>query len=504
MVSKRKLKNLYEATHVPYWLLAIIILVFILRIPSLFEPFAYGDEMIYLTLGQAIKSGIPLYSGIHDNKPPLLYLTAAVAGNVFWFRAILAIWSVFTIIFFSKLAHALFPKKETLQKVATLIFAILYTIPLLEGNIANSEVFMIGFTILAFWILLSKKLTPKNLILAGVLFSVAALFKIPAAFELPVIIIFWVITVKKLNKKSIKTIFVNSLYLTVGFLVPILLTFVWYWAKGAFNEYLVAAFLQNVGYLSTFRPDVVQEPFLVRNLPLLIRAGIVALGIIILWVNKKRLSNQYIFLTIWLLLALFAVALSERPYPHYLIQIVPIISFYFAMLFTLKNKEQTLVIIPLFLAFFVPYYYNFWHYPTVSYYTRFAKLATGNISKQEYFEGFGGNVVRNYKIADFINKTSRPNDNIFVWGDNASIYALTRKLPPIKFVADYHIKDFSSPQETIQSLNNNPPSFIVIHPGADDFGLLNKFLKQKYILLTQIEESEVWKFIPTSFPDNGF
>lgn len=499
MVSKRKLKDLYEATHVDYWLLALVILAFIFRIPSLFEPFSYGDEMIYLTLGQAIKSGVPLYSGIHDNKPPLLYITAAIAGNVFWFRAILAIWSVFTIIIFSKLTHALFPKKDTLQKVATVIFAIAYTIPLLEGNVANSEVFMIGFSMLAFYILLAKKLTPKILIISGMLFSIAALFKIPAAFELPVIVVYWVITAKKLNIKSVKKIVISSVYIVIGFTLPILITFVWYWLKGSFSEYLIAAFLQNVGYLSSFRPEDVQEPFLTRNFPLLIRAAVVALGTIVLWVNNKRLSKQFIFLTIWLLLALFAVTLSERPYPHYLIQIVPIVSIYFAMLFTLKNKEQTLVIIPLFLAFFVPYFYNFWHYPTLSYYTRFARLATSNISKEEYFESFGGNVVRNYKIANFVNNTTQPTDNIFVWGDNSSIYALTRRLPPIKFVADYHIKDFSSPEETIRLLNIDPPQLIIIHPDADDFSLLDKFLKQNYILLTRIDGSDIWKLMPTEF-----
>ena len=55
-----------------------------------FEPYYYGDEMIYLALGQGLRQGIPLYLGLHDNKPPLLYLTAAISGNLFLFKVILA------------------------------------------------------------------------------------------------------------------------------------------------------------------------------------------------------------------------------------------------------------------------------------------------------------------------------------------------------------------------------------------------------------------------------
>ena len=152
--------------QIPTWLVLIFGLVIILRIPSFFEPFSYGDEMIYLTLGQAIKKGMVLYRDIHDNKPPLLYILAAAAGNVFWFRAILSAWSLATIYLFWRLMDALFPQKKSLQKVATVIFSILTTIPLFEGHVANAEVFMIGPTIAAFLILFTKTLNSKNLFFA--------------------------------------------------------------------------------------------------------------------------------------------------------------------------------------------------------------------------------------------------------------------------------------------------------------------------------------------------
>src|SRR3990170_5025838 len=173
--------------HTPTWLFFVLSIVFILRIPSFFEPYSYGDEMIYLTLGEAIRRGIPLYSGIHDNKPPLLYIMAAVAGRLFWFKAILAIWHLITVFIFFKLSEIIFPKRKSAQKIATIVFALLTTIPLLEGNIVNAELFMIGPTIMAFYILLSKKLSFRKIFAAGVLFSFSSLFKVPAVFDVPII-----------------------------------------------------------------------------------------------------------------------------------------------------------------------------------------------------------------------------------------------------------------------------------------------------------------------------
>lgn len=151
------LKIINKKLHTPTWLFLLMFVVLILRIPSFFEPYSYGDEMIYLSLGEAVRQGVPLYKSIHDNKPPLLYIMAALSGSLFWFKAILAIWNLLTIFVFWKLSQRLFPKKIKLQKIATVLLGLLTTLPFLEGNIANAELFMIGPTILAFYLLLGKK-----------------------------------------------------------------------------------------------------------------------------------------------------------------------------------------------------------------------------------------------------------------------------------------------------------------------------------------------------------
>lgn len=489
----RKINKTLDKIHLPHWLTILLGLIFILRIPSFFEPFSYGDEMIYLNLGNAIQKGLTLYKDIHDNKPPLLYFLAAIAGNVFWFRVILTTWMLTTTVLFYKLTKKLFPKNTSVQKVSVITFGILTTLPLLEGQIANAELFMIGPIILAFYLNFEKTNQIKAFV-GGLLLGIAVLFKVPAIFDLGTIIFIWFILFLNHKKTLSKSIKQTSLLL-FGVFTPIALTLIWYYTKAAFPEYLKAAFLQNIGYLSSWRPSDIQEPFLVRNLPLIIRGVVVGVGLVLLTLGRKKLSKTFIFSSAWLLFALFGVTLSERPYPHYLIQIVPAISLLIGFLFANKSREQSLAIIPLFLATLVPVYYKFWYYPTLPYYERFFLFATKQISKEEYFSRFDDKVVRNYQIAKYILSSSGPDEKIFVWGDSSAIYALTKRLPPIKYVANYHISDFSSHEELINSLENNKPSFIVILPEEKLFPELNNFINKYYILIEGVDHAQIWRLL---------
>lgn len=490
---KKLYNKLITIIDTPLWLEIFFAILFILRIPSFFEPYYYGDEMIYLTLGEGVRQGIPLYLGLHDNKPPLLYLTAAISGNLFLFKVILAFWSLITVYLFWKLVKHLFPKQQNLQKISTIIFGVLTTIPLFEGNTVNAELFMIGPVILAFWILLSKKNNFKNLFISGCLFSIAALFKIPAAFDILGIIVFWLIYIKWTTiKKFIK----KSFLLSLGFIVPIGLTFIWYYFAGGFKEYLIAAFLQNFGYVSSWRPTTVELSFIQKNGPLLIRAGVMFLGFIGLFLARKKISKEFVFISAWLLATLFAVTLSERPYPHYFVQSLAPVSILLGMLFSLKTVEQSLTVIPLTIAFFVPFYYKFWYYPTTSYYTRFVKFITKQITKQEYFNSFSPYLNLNYEISDFLIKSSTKDDKVFVWSnDSSAIYSLSRRLPPTKYVADYHFKDFSNPKETITMLSKTMPKFIVITENSFNFPELSTFVNENYYIISEVGTTQIWLFM---------
>lgn len=449
--------------------------------------------MIYLALGEGVRQGIPLYLGLHDNKPPLLYLTAAVAGNVFIFKVLLAVFNLLSIYLFWKVVKTLFPKKDALATVSTILFGILTTIPLFEGNIANAENFMMVPTLLAILYLFTKKLDFRNTFIIGLLFSIASLFKIVAAFDILGLVAFWFIYIN--SKKDFVETIKKIVYLSIGFVIPIALTFVWYYFKGAFEEYLIAAYLQNFGYLSSWKRSSEEIPFLVKNGPLLIRFCLMIFGFAVLWVAKNKLSKPFVFITAWLLATLFAVSLSERPYPHYFLQSVAPVSILLGMLFALKSVEQSLTVIPLAIAFFVPFYFKFWYYPTISYYQRFVEFASGQITKEIYFSKFSSHLNENYQVAEFLAKSLDKNDRVFIWGnDSSAIYSLSRRLPPIKYVADYHIVDFSTPEMTIKELETTMPKFIVTTPNSKPFEELSVFLDENYYIISEIGLSKIWLY----------
>ncbi len=176
----------------------LLLIVFIFRLPSLFEPYWYGDEGIYLTIGMAIKKGYLLYRDIYDNKPPLLYLVAALTnGRQFWFRFFLSTSLLVSIHFFYRLCLLFFENQTKKAKIATVLFSLLTTIRAFEGNIANSELFILLPTIFGFFLFLKEKQENKegflSIFFIGTLLSSAFLYKVPAVFDFTTLLFFLVL-----------------------------------------------------------------------------------------------------------------------------------------------------------------------------------------------------------------------------------------------------------------------------------------------------------------------
>src|SRR3989338_9380197 len=124
----------------------------ILRFPSLFEPYWYGDEGIYQAIGIAINNGQPLYKDIWDNKPPLLYLIYSfLNSDQFATKSASLISGLLSVLLFFFLAKKLFDSKSgaKVYLLTTTIFALIFGLPIIEGNIANAENFMLLPIILA-------------------------------------------------------------------------------------------------------------------------------------------------------------------------------------------------------------------------------------------------------------------------------------------------------------------------------------------------------------------
>jgi len=474
-----------------YWFILFLIFL-ILRVPSLFEPYWYGDEGIYLVLGQAIRKGITLYSHIHDNKPPTLYYLAALGQTVFGFRLLLLIFMAPTIYFFHRLSQFFLSQKGS--KIATFIFLILTSIPFFEGNIANAEVFMLLPTIVGVLLLVKPKPKVQNIIFSGFLLGIAFTIKIPVAIEFAFLCLWLFID----NLDSFQKAFFkikNILIFGVAFLLPITFWGIYYYMQGAFIPFLNASLFQNFGYLSSWSTgtqtsSVSSGGVVTRFLILLI-----SWALIFLLKNKEIISKKFSFLLFWFSATIFGSLLSGRPYPHYLIQVLPPLTLIIVECLDFKEKKkQILSACSLFLFIIIVFKFKFYFYPVFSYYSNFYSYTIGQKSKTDYRNYFGSQTNDIYQISDFIKANTNPTDKIFVWGDQAYIYALSNRSPSSKYVASYHIADFNGYESTMNKLKANLPKFIIYYkmPGRS-FPDLDNFIDSYYFTVKVVGDATIFK-----------
>src|SRR3989344_6687241 len=231
-----------------YLLLAsILFLTFILRFPSLFEPFWYGDEGIFAAVARNLNFGGILYQTAWDNKPPVIYITYAAifktfGVSMFWLRLITIIVVLSTSALIYEIAKGIFSEKRAL--VATLIFGTLTSLRLIEGNLSLTEIFMILPISLAMFVVILRKFDYISLFFAGILFAVASLYKQVGAFEAAALGIFLFLTAKNFFEFVKK-----GLVLTLGFVIPFGVSVLYFAPKNLVGDYVFAAYTYYRIYL---------------------------------------------------------------------------------------------------------------------------------------------------------------------------------------------------------------------------------------------------------------
>lgn len=478
-----KIKQVLSFTKKNVFLFSVLLLTFLLRLPSLFEPYWYGDEGIYLTLGLAMRKGLLLYRDIYDNKPPIIYLLAGLAGSQFWFRFLLFISCLFSVVIFNRLVKIFFPKNIYAQRVPLFLFSILSSVPLIEGNIANAEIFQI-LPIMGAVLLITQSENPSalNYFISGLLFSLAILLKIPAVFDLAAIFIFLIFFSRPKKPLHIEKKF---FYLATGVLLPILAVFFFFILNRYLIEFIQIVFFQNLGYLSSWQTGSHQISLLKSNL--FQKFTFVFLFMMVMYLLKKRYPPKCFFLPVWFAFSFFAVLLSGRPYAHYLIQLLPAFCLVLGQVIEGNKAFRFVSIFLIGFVLIVSFKTRFWIYPVFSYYQNFSAFFLRKKTLNSYFEYFDKKVSQSYEISNYILTHTSPDDKIFIWGDEPYIFALTRRLPAGRFTVAYHIIDFDKLKEVGRMLKEYPPKVIIfdrqkrgIFPDLENL-IISRFAKIKSV-----------------------
>lgn len=457
---------------VDFWSLLIFSLFFfLLRFPSLFEPDWYGDEGIYQVLGLGIRAGRLLYRDIFDNKPPLLYvLYSFVYSDQFAIRLLSLLFGVLSVIIFYFLSKKLFHNlKATI--IATFAFSLLFGLPLVEGNIANAENFMLlpnliaGLLIFKSISINAQKTKYKIQFLAGLILGISFLIKIVGLFDFAAFFtfLFFINYSQKLfdifKKENFLKELKNLLSITLGFLIPILFTALYFAFNHAFSNFLTATFFSNIGYVGYGNKFIIPQGLLILKLVLL--AGFC----LFLFFKKEKLGLPFVFISLWLGFSLFDAFFSQRPYTHYVLMILPAFCLMLGLSFTNKIHKLALVLT---IASLILVTTNFTFYiKTIFYYQNFIAFVTGNKSVINYQKFFDSNTPNDYEIASYLSLHLTNKDDVFIWGNNAQVYKLINKLPPGRYAVAYHITSYKDGLEnTANALRIEQPKFIVIMPNV--------------------------------------
>lgn len=497
------------------WILILLILVAVFRLPTLATPNFYGDEEIYFVMGRAWNTGVPLYEAMFDHKPPLIYIVAGLFSTVALFRGFLLLSMLVHTYLFWLLSQKFWGEKHPhLAKLSSLIFVVLSTIPTLEGHIVNAELLMmlpVTASLLMIWDdranLPARAGTGVRLatwadtgvrpyikyLLAGLVAGIGWLYKVPVMFDVLAIMLFIFVFAKNTVWESVKSVFSLKFWLYgIGFALPLLLTFAYYYLKGHGESYLATVFTVNLGYVSSWKSEsfTTFNPF---KSGLVVRGFILGVYTLVLYLLRKKLDRRLVFGALWSGFALFGALLSYRPYPHYLQEVVPAVSLLIPTLFSTASLWGWLVWAAVItISILTQKDVGFWGYESKPLYTNYWQLITKKITREEYRNRFD-NARRNYTIADFIKARLGEGEKIFVWGSDPTIYNLTNTVPSGgKYIVSFHVRDLRKHGYVMENLVKNKPQAIVTLPGSDEFEELEGLIANKYIELYNYDGATVY------------
>jgi 4-amino-4-deoxy-L-arabinose transferase-like glycosyltransferase len=473
---------------------ATLLAGFALRYPSLFEPRWYGDEGIFAAVAQNMREGRTLYSQAWDNKPPLIYFTYAAVQSLFG-TGMFALHLVTTIAVLATqvcviaLAALLYGRKRAL--VAGLVFAFVMDTPLIEGDVAMTETFMIlpaTLAVLAF-VVAERRNEDRRFVLylaAGLLTGIAAGYKQVAVFDFAAIaLMIWLTHERPMRALA---------PLTVGFAAPQVVLAGVFVADGAFSQYWYAV-AGSLGLYANLAPE--QNPF-VRFY------GFLPALMVLAWLVRRRQLAEAVtpgmFPALWLSFAVAGATSSTFAFPHYLQQAAA--PFALALVSNPLQVERerlsrtllgvtTLLIAAVVGGQFTLAFRQRRQLDPVNYYRTFASHRWGTMSDLEYEYYFDGKAVAVDDIVRYM-KADGAGTSLYTWSELPWLYAAGGFTNPTRYYTSFlgEVVPDAKP-EILRDLNRHPPVYVLV---SDDtyapFEELSGFLAGRYSL---IHEQGDWR-----------
>ena len=483
----------------PHVLLGVtLVLTLLLRVPSLVEPPWYDDEGIYAAVAHALSQGAALYRDVADNRPPGMYLIYALLlgssdASVFAVKlgATAAVLGTQVTLFF--IAWRLWNVRTAL--VTALLFGLLSSLPVLEGNLANAEVFMALPIAIAMLLALHGRFFG-----AGVAMGAAFLIKQIAGVELAALLLAILLFAPEVRR--------SVLLVLAGFLVPTLLTAVGLVLAGVLGDFLYAGFGYYFGY--------VQRETRIPATVIVMKVALLMATVAMIWrfAGAQRSTAQFsrTLMPVWLAFGVFGALFTSRPYPHYLLQALPPFLMVVVPAFVAQwhaplphltvGRMATVSAIAvttctLALSIYVPWVR--WAAPDrmAVYYENFLKFASGERSLQAYNDTFDLRVNRNVVLQRQIEAITEPGDAVLIWGEEPWLYELADLMPATPFVVSYYAYEVPSGlQHVVARVRQERPRVVLWTQNKAMFPELRAELDRDYTVVSTVGNALLYQRLP--------
>lgn len=445
-----------------------------LRWPGLGKIVWNLDEGSTFTMAEVVRHGGVMYRDAADNRTPLvpyakaLILSAVGDWNIRGAHIVVSAMLGLTAIWLWRLGKKAGDEKA--GAAGAVFFTLISFIMLgaVDAMAAHTGWFLIFFSALGMWAFVAAQARGSGGLAAaaGVAFALAALSKQPGVLDWGVCLVLcgllaWTTPTRRGEAAKLAAM------LTLGFAAPLVGTYWYFSAHGAWKD-----FLQYSWYYNTllYVPEVpfrerllaVRTPLLLarENTPFVFGLAVVAAGWLLTEVGVDLIRKQRKFRVLpWLILGwtasgLVSTVLSGRNFAHYSIQVLPGLSlacgWVMARLWE-KTAAWRLTDGPA------------WHSPVVR-----LILGLGCVN----LIASAGHRAATFDLSDGISKDiglvikarTRPDDRIFVWGYEPELHVFSERLPNTRFIYSVFLTGLI-PWTNLDALKNTDYAII---PGAWD------------------------------------
>jgi len=445
------------------WIVFIIVFLF-LQLPGFFFPFT-RDQGAYAYIAlRMLDSGfkdLPL-----DNKPPGIYFLYALVFRLFGVREIavkiLGLFvSFLSVILVYKIISSFYfrSKKDTVFSV--FLYIILSSSLWLEVSFVNTEIFLTPLLLMSFYYFSDfflRKRNIKNIILSGFFLGLSLFIKQVAIATLLSFLFYLLLRMYK-GEFGVKVV---GYFLVAAFLpVILILSFLFLTKLSLFKCILRNAILLNFNYLQGGFPYLSIGNFL-RNILLwffyvpkpLLWIYFLCIGLLFVVFQKKKI-NKKVTITFLFSFSLFLSAKMGglRNFPHYFIPFVSGLCLLYRSLLE-ASETRRLASFRVLLFLFLVLIYSCQH---IEFY-----LFNPNKAFRKLYPAEADFFWQAKIIGELIKKETKPDDKIFVLGNEPEIYFYARREASLEHINFYFFKNTDDISSSIERLKVDPPQILVI------------------------------------------